>query len=191
MTPQEAFLDYFRRMSQIAPKRIIAFSGLHTGQPNGMAAGLESLLAFARLVEDPNAVILDLGAGASSFVLRSLFKNVVSSDSDAEYLSIVQRACGEAGLSTDNFLVGLDDIPEGDYTFYDYGGDIDRTNNMAHVWGKTRRLLWIDDCDLRPVCADFMRRVRAFFDVLGLLVEYQPDGLDSYSRSGSVIRKKS
>jgi hypothetical protein len=153
-----------------------------------MAAGLESLLAFAALVDDSNATILDLGVGVSSAVLRTLFPNVLSADSDEEYLKLVQQVCGETGIANGNFFVGLYNLPSGDYVFYDYGNDRDRTDNLELVWSKTRRLLWVDDADDRAACQPFVARLRDFFTPRGLTVEFRPEGRDSYGRSGSVVR---
>jgi hypothetical protein len=183
-----AFHDHFRRMAVAASPRISTFSGLHTGKPNGMAAGLEGLLAFAALVEDPNAMVLDLGVGASSAVLRTLFPNVLSADSDEEYLKLVQRVCGEAGINNGNFFVGLHNVPPGDYVFYDYGNDRVRTDHLELVWSKTRCLLWIDDADDREVSRAFVERLCVFFAARGLRLEYRLEGKDGFGRSGSIVR---
>ena len=135
---------------------------------------------------------MNAGAGASSFLLRRLFKNVVCVDADAVYLELVRRTCVENGLDGDRFIVGLENAPDADYTFYDYG-EINEQARMGHhslAWRKTRRAVYFDDADDRPHAFPHYRRlVLDFAGSQGAAAEDCRDACDRYGRWGVVVRK--
>jgi len=160
---------------------MVEWGGYQKGEPTGMASSLECILEFAKLVEDKNAVILNAGAGASSFVLRTMFENVICSDPSPEYLAVVRKICIEAGLSGDNFVTGL---AESDYCLYDYG-NIERIPEMKKAIDQTRVALYIDDCDTRPEC----KEMRDYVYSLGMNVSDCKEACDEYGRWGVILRK--
>jgi hypothetical protein len=189
---EEWFRRWFREFPRYAPEPYRSYGGYGNGEPNGTACSVEAIRAFARLVEEPNAVILNAGAGASSFLLRRLFKNVVCVDEDAHYLDIVRRTCLENGLDGSHFIVGLEDAPAADYTFYDYG-EINEQARLGHyslAWRKTRRAIYFDDADDRPHAFPHYRRlVLDFAASQGAAAEDCRDARDRYGRWGVIVRK--
>lgn len=181
MTPKQAYLEYFKLFRDKAPKEMVEWGGYQKGEPTGMASSLECILEFAKLVEDPDAIILNAGAGASSFVLRTMFKNVICSDPSLPYLLVVRQICIDAGLSGDNFITG---IVESDYCLYDYG-NIERIPTMREAIDNTRIALYIDDCDTRPECKEMRDHVYS----LGFNVSDCIAACDEYKRWGVILKK--
>lgn len=191
MDPQSAYVDYFRRMARVAPPMLLQRDReLSAGEPSLMSASLESILAFANLVQGSSACILDFGAGASSFVLRTLFPNVITIDHDRDYLTIVERVCVDACLCGwgAGFRHGFDGIPIADYAFYDYGTLADRIRDFPFVLAHAQRAIWVNDADNRPECEDFTGAIRRICASQGLALESQSHVCDRRGRSGSVVR---
>jgi hypothetical protein len=186
------FLDYFQRFKGIAPPRMLEYGGYFTGQPSAMASSLESLVAFANRVENPeDSVILDAGAGASTWILRSLFPHVVSTDPDAEYLDVVRRVCATKHLNTEGFVHLLDNVHCAiDYTYYDYG-NAERQPNMFRAIALTRALIYLDDTDDRPDCAKDRAHIYKLASDLNLKIEDCREANDQYGRWGVIITTKS
>jgi hypothetical protein len=121
-----------------------------------------------------------------------LFRRVVSVDADARYLELVRQICMAHGLSGDGFVVGLENAPEADYTFYDYGeiSDQGRTGHYAPAYIKTRSALYCDDTDDRPHgFPRFRRLIVDFAAAQGIVAEDRRDACDRYGRWGVVLRK--
>lgn len=147
-----------------------------------MASSYESILAFAELIgDDKEAVILNAGAGASSWVLRKMFPNVICADPDLNYLQVVRDICEIGELSTDNFTNKL--MPC-DYCLYDYGNK-KRIPNLKKAIELTRKALYIDDCDTRPEC----KELRDYVYSLGLNVTDCKEACDEYGRWGVILLK--
>jgi len=185
----EWYRRYFRDFLQFASPRCAQFGygkGQITGEPTSYASGFEALLAFADLVDDTNAVILDAGAGASSFVLRRWFPNVISTDGDAEFLESVRRTCVGAGLGGEQFIVGIENCPEADFTFWDYSSQ-ERTLLFPLGLMLTRREIYCDDADDRPVSAWRREYFYKFANALDLPIRDVPESRDQYGRFGAVI----
>lgn len=180
--PIQYYRKYFKLFRDTAPQHMIIWGGYQRGEPTGMASSLESIMEFAKLVKDPDAVILNAGAGASSFVLRKLFKNVICTDPDHNYLKVVKSICEMEGLSTDNFLANQ--IPENDYCYYDYG-NLERIPRLMDAIQATRKALYVDDCDTRPECKEF----RDYVYSLGWDVKDCPEAIDEYGRWGVIITR--
>lgn len=177
----EHYLKYFQLFRDHAPREMVLWGGYTTGEPTAMASSLESILEFAKLVHDPDAVILDAGAGASSFMLRKLFPNVISTDPSKEYLEVVKKICGLEGLSTDNFVTGI--VPC-DYCYYDYG-NLERIPNFLKAVERTTYKLYADDTDTRPECKEY----RDYVYSLGLNVQDCVAAKDEYGRWGVIVTK--
>jgi len=199
MNRAEAYVNYFKTFYALADERCRRYWG--TDRPNGQAAGLESLCRFAGIVAshagfnmmkrsghietfDPDGeklVVVDAGAGASSAILRTYFKNVISCDPDGEYLAQVRRACEKMGLGHGEWVSG---IPGGEWDccFYDYGTK-ERKPSFDEFLGKTRKLIWIDDAhdvDLRYWCAGVAaERGKNLYTI--------PSSIDEHGRYGAVV----
>jgi hypothetical protein len=188
-TLNDWYREYFRRFKDIAPPRMLEFGGYFTGEPSAMASSLESLVAFGNRVLNPDALILDAGAGASTWVLRKMFPNVLSCDPDAEYLEVVRKVCGTGGLDISGFDPELMKTTfRTDYTYYDYGG-AERVPNMEHAIFCTDTLIYLDDTDDRPDCAKDRTYVYALAEKLGLKIEDCREANDEYGRWGVIITK--
>ena len=179
---KEHYLKYFRLFKDNAPSQMVEWGGYQKGEPTGMASSLECCLAFASIVKDKEAVILNAGAGASSFVLRKLFKNVICTDPDPEYLEVVKKICALDGLNTDNFIANA--LPKCDYCLYDYG-NIVRIPMMMTAIENTKYGLYIDDCDTRLEC----KEMRDYVYNLGMNVRDCADAVDEYGRWGVILEK--
>jgi hypothetical protein len=191
---EAAFHLWFRLFAEMAPEPHRTYGGYGDGRPNGTACSLEAIRAFAQMVDDPDALVLNAGAGASSFLLRSLFDNVVCVDENAAYLNTVRRICVAQGLSGEGFVVGLENAPEADYTFFDYGEMPSHApaRDYALAYQKTRKAVYFDDADDRPHGFPTYRRLLLDFAAgQGVLPEDCRAALDPYGRWGVVIGKAS
>lgn len=140
----ETYVEYFQVFYGMADDRCRAYWG--TDRPNGQAAGLESLVHFggkALTLIDPDALVIDAGAGASSAIIRTYFKNVLTCDPDAEYLAQVKAACESMGLGHGQWVAGPPDV-YADASFYDYGTK-DRGPLLPYFLDRTRKFFWLDD----------------------------------------------
>jgi len=189
---EPAFRLWFREFARVALEPYRSYGGYGDGEPNGTACSLEAIRAFARLIDDPNAVVLNAGAGASSFLLRKLFRNVVCVDIDPSYLDTVRRICVNHGLSGDGFIVGLENAPDADYTLFDYGEIVPdaRIHYYALAYRKTRAAIYYDDADDRPHGFPRYRRLLLEFAASqGVLATDCRAAMDAYGRWGVVLRK--
>jgi hypothetical protein len=182
------FLKYFVELRDHAPPHIVAFGGFEEGRPAGMASSLENVFWFARLVKKAEAVVLDAGAGASTWLLRRWFKNVVTTDPDVEYLGVVRDLCMKNGLSGDRFIPGLENVPLCDYTFYDYG-NAGRMALLPLAWEKTRVLAYVDDTDTRDACREARDITLRFAAAHNLRARDYSRACDEYGRWGIVLER--
>jgi hypothetical protein len=183
---REWYRLYFRRFAELAPPQLRGF-GYDSGEPNGMAASLESLVCFANAVAGPGATVLNAGAGASSWVLRKLFPRVVCTDPDPAYLHFVADLCGRHGLSTEVFVHPLRVCPAAAFTFYDYGHWDVRWPMLAVAWERTEVAMYVDDTDDRPHNLANRAFARAFARELALRIEDRQDAIDEHGRWGSFL----
>lgn len=180
---------YFEIFRDNAPKQMVYYGGYQHGKPTGMASSLESIIAFSELVEDENAIILNAGAGASSWVLRKLFKNVICTDPNLEYLEVVKSICSLGGLSTENFTDDLYSFKKFDYCYYDYG-NIERMPALYMFISLTRYKMYIDDTDTRPDCKEYRDYVYELMDARfdgKYLIEDCRQAIDEYGRWGTIL----
>jgi hypothetical protein len=186
---REWFNQYFREFRDMAPEDMVQWGGYQAGLPTGMASSLESCLAFAKLVKRKDAVILNAGAGASSWVLRKMFKKVICTDPDERYLEVVKNICAKGGLDVSNFIVGIQNVPHCDYCYYDYG-NIVRIPTLDSAVKLTKHKLYVDDTDDRECCKeyrDFIYDYAAKND--NLTIEDCIDAKDEHGRWGVILSK--
>lgn len=181
------YFKYFELFRDNAPKEMVEWGGYQRGLPTGMASSLESMIAFANLVKDKDALILNAGAGASSWVLRKIFKNVVCTDPDASYLQVVKDICSKE-LNIDNFIVGLENVPVCDYTYYDYGNSV-RMPSLKLGMSKTKILAYVDDTDDRDCCKDERAFVYNFAATEKYRIADCREAIDEYGRWGVILEK--
>jgi hypothetical protein len=185
----EKHLLYFRLFSQHAPIGMVEYVGGRNGLPNGMASSFECLMAFKDLATT-DSKILNAGAGASSFVLRHIFPNIVCTDPDRDYLEAVKDICFLAGLNTDNFIA-IEKQSEvlklnSDYTLYDFGNH-QRMPFLENHIKITKHALYIDDTDDRADCLEYRNFVQNNFSQYKLTDARF--ACDSYGRWGIILSK--
>jgi len=181
--------QWFDRYMEIGETAVHAALGDLFAPMPLMSLSIEGIMAFVHIVDDPAASILDLGAGASSWVLRQLFPNVTSVDSHKPYLDAVHAVCEENGIRAENFIVDIHDAPECDYTLFDYGNLDDRRHMLEAAWSRTRVAMYIDDTDTRPQNAALRREVLEFVkanDIEWFDCRYAKD---QFGRWGTVLWK--
>lgn len=185
------FEKYFKLFKIMAPKKFVSYGGYDTGLPNGTASSLESLIFFANLVKDENAIIVNAGAGVSSFVLRKIFKNVICTDDNQEYLDVVKRICLTQKLNTDGFIYNIANIPECDYMFYDYGEFAVRMPNLHFAISKTKKIMYADDGDDRENGAPSYRIM--LHEVPSIFKDFTSrdckEAIDVYGRWGILLKR--
>lgn len=183
------FLGYFTTFRDYANKDLVSYAGFQQGKPTGMASSAESLYQFMLKIPNEDAVILNAGAGASSWVLRKFFCNVICTDEDAFYISEVQRICALANLPSSNFIAGIENVTHSiDYCYYDYGNS-SRIPNFPIAVNLTKHLLYVDDADTRKDCEPYRQYVYQFAADNGLLITDCVEAIDEYGRWGVFVGK--
>lgn len=199
MNRAEVYVDYFKKFYELADERCRKYWG--TNRPNGQAAGLESLICFAGQVAisaflphqqkrghiltfNPDAghpIVVDAGAGASSVILRTYFKNVITCDPDLEYLNQVHVACEAMGLGHGHWVHGL---PDGkwDACFYDYGTK-ERGPMFEKFLDRTEKIMWIDDAH----DDDLVKTCTAVCEKRDLNLIRMPGTIDEHGRYGAIV----
>lgn len=201
MNDLELYRSYFREFNRTASQRCRDYVG-GTDEPNGQAASLEALCCFRELVLNSgvmNPLVLDAGAGASTWMLRHWFGDrVVTIDPDMAYLNEVRTVCIQAGLPSFNFCLGVSPSYEDgsqrgrdvmDFTFWDYGTR-HRAPLMPIAWASTRHAMYVDDCDDRPDCAPLRSFAHDLAFIDGADIYDVREARDSFGRWGVVIRRK-
>jgi len=126
--------------------------------PHLMAASLESLHWFMCHVRDSgmeNPSILDMGVGASSWVFRHYFDEVISVEPFGceGYLWAVRNSVEKheenGAADKSRFVLDLESVPACDFGFYDYLHQEDRAQFIELAWSKCRCGMYLDDCDDR------------------------------------------
>jgi hypothetical protein len=179
MTYIKHYKEYFKMFRDKAPLPMVEWGGYQTGEPTGMASSYESCMAFAEYIKNKDATILDAGAGVSTWMFRKIFKNVISTDPDNEYLSVVKNLIGG-----ENYIHKIENCPVCDYVYWDYGNSV-RIPLMETGLSKCKRAMYIDDCHDNEVLL-FAQKLAAKnnFEIIEL------DTLDSFGRWGLVIKIK-
>jgi hypothetical protein len=161
------YVNFFDAFWHVASQAHKDYGG-GDGKPNGMAASFEGLLAFKDAVKShfkdadlSTTSILDAGAGASSMLLRNWFKTVITCELDKTYLEDVYKTgiVLSAKHNLPALIAGhwLECYPDFDVDccFFDYGSHVDRMAYLHAAMLRTRRLIYVDDTDTRPECAEF------------------------------------
>lgn len=179
---------YFQMFKAHAPKHMVEWGGYQLGEPTGMASSFESVMEFAKIIENRQSVILNAGAGASSWMLRKIFPNVICTDPSNEYLQVVLQMCSMGGLSNTNFIAGLDQCPDCDYCYYDYG-NIERMPSLDMAVKKTKYALYVDDTDTRDDCAEYRQFAYGYAVKNNLKIRDCQEACDEYGRWGVFLLK--
>ena len=179
--------EYFKEFNRLAVGK---YADLSYGNPNPnpTAAALESLIAYSNYIGDSNATILDSGAGASTWMIRQMFNNVVTNEPNKHYLEFIEHLCKENGIKGGGFYLGWDGIEKVDHCFYDYG-DSERYPNLIHAIELTNKSIYVDDTNYRPECADYKKLTIDLCNKLGLKYFYLEDVNETSTRGGLIIEK--
>jgi hypothetical protein len=185
-TPSELYARWFKIFAESAPAPFLKH-GYQTGEVSGMAASLESILTFLSEVQ-PGDVILDAGAGASTWMFNHLAQDcrVISIDPDPAYLAVTATVVRTFGAGDCEIQMEAG-FPHCDYCFFDYGSALERAKLLPEVASVTRKALYVDDYDHRELSQDYRSKVDAFSQTYGYLLKYCPKALDSYGRAGAWI----
>jgi hypothetical protein len=175
------FNEYFKIFRDNAPKDMVEWGGYQNGEPTGMASSYESCMALYDYIkeEKETTTILDAGAGASSWMFRKLFKNVVSTDPDKDYLEVVKNIVGG-----ENYIVDIQNCPICDYVYWDYG-NIQRIPMMSVGLSKCKIGMYIDDCHDNEVLEYAIKLAKE--NNCNIL---KTDSLDDFGRWGIILEKK-
>ena len=192
------FRKWFRVFQTYMPPECKAYGGygISPGVPNGTACSAEALHCFLKLV-DPNIIypVLDMGAGASTFVIRTFCQNVVTVDPDQSYLAAVENLCQQEGLNTQGFeRIGNLSGRLFSHAFVDYGDLSDRAWAFALVQHRVTDSAFFDDCDgLRgePFAAARHAVTSMLKDTNNWMFEDCLESKDSYGRWGITARRMS
>lgn len=181
---------HFEKFFILSDKRLRLIHG-HRGQ-RWMSCSFPALRRFMEEIPDDSASILDCGAGASTWVLRKAFKNVVTLDTpdQKKHWTYIKYLCGQHGLSTTKFVLDWDKVPPADYVFYDYGTFLVRPQHFADAWERCRVLMYADDADTRPGSfATYREQLWNFAESVGAEWTDCEEAIDKYKRWGVVLRR--
>ena len=175
----EYYNEYFKIFRDKAPREMVEWGGYQLGEPTGMASSYESCMAFFNYIKNKDVSILDAGAGVSTWMFRKLFKNVISTDPDGEYLKAVKDIVGG-----ENYIQGIENCPVCDYVYWDYGNSV-RIPLMELGLNKCRYGMYIDDCHDNEVLT-FAKNLA----IKNNLEIIELDTLDNFGRWGILIKIK-
>lgn len=188
---REFYNLYFKEFNRLA---VGSFADLSYGndKPNDTAGSLESVIAYAAHIQfhyGNEDRILNAGAGASSWMLRKLFKDVCCHDPHNQYLTFVAHVCHLNGFKNLVFREGLffGDYADGgmfDHCYYDYGS-IERIPYLGSAIDQTTHSLYIDDMQ----DTTYYELVKKLCAVKGLSIIECPESIDEYGRFGIIIEK--
>jgi len=173
------FEEYFKKFRDNAPKHMVEWGGYQKGEPTGMASSYESCIAFYDYIKDKDCTILDAGAGVSSWMFRKLFKNIISTDPNKEYLDVVKNIVGG-----ENYIVGIENCSICDYVYWDYG-NWERIPMMNIGFSKCKKAMYIDDCHDKEVLEFAIK-----FASLNNCRLLETNSLDSFGRYGMILEKQ-
>lgn len=198
---KERYAEYFQRFNQLA---VGEFADLTYGndQPNDTASSLESIIAYWNYIEKTgvdNSIgsqhILNAGAGASSWMFRSLAmgtKYIVSCcDPHERYLVLVREVCGgiEGSLNI-WFHEGMPRLPQRQYNhvYYDYG-TIERIPYLGLAIDMAMQSVYVDDVGLKQGAYSYREIVIKLCEAKKLRWFDCEESLDSSNRAGIIIEK--
>jgi hypothetical protein len=187
---REFYNLYFKEFNRLAVGQYQQFS-FGNDQPNDTCSSLESIIAYSNFIlenSDKYFSILNAGAGASSWVFRKLFSQVLCSDPDKKYLDFIRHICIENKLDGYGFIHTLKGFNHADHVYYDYGM-IERLPNLGQAIDIANVSVYVDDVDKRDCCYPYRQLTIDLCKSLGLKWFDCEESLDSYGRAGIIILK--
>lgn len=188
MNYEQAYKNYFIEFNRLAVGKYASLS-YGSDKVNDTAATLESILEFADIVRDYDGIpiILNGGAGASSWMLRQMFKGLVTcADPHDLYREYVEYICAANNIDSDRFEKEVP-IMFSTHTFWDYG-DIERIPYLGSVIDSTLHCIYIDDTsDQQEHGLPFRELVIKLCDKKGLA--WRDSKRDAQGRGGIIILK--
>lgn len=194
---REDYNQYFREFNRLA---VGDFADMSYGndKPNDTASSLESIIAYANYINrspkiyEKGPIILNAGAGASSWMFRKLFDDVICADPNKRYLELIQKICSENNLRAHNFqehmLVSASLYGRVDHVYFDYG-DIERLPYLGSAIDAALFSIYVDDVDNRPGSFPYRQMVIDLCKKLNLKWFDCTESLDSHGRAGIIIEK--
>lgn len=173
---------WFQKFLTSAPSHFLKH-GYETGQGSGMAASVEAIKAFIDRIS-PDDVILDAGAGATTWMFNELLKNEITTiDFDKAYLGVVATIVNIHGSRSCNarFEPGF---PACDYCFFDYAHTQTRAEFLPLVAKAAVKGVYVDDYDYREGSRDYKAKVDRFAAENGYKIQFCEPATDSYGRAG-------
>ena len=186
----EYYTLYFKEFNRLAVGECADLS-YNQDEPNGTSSSLESIIAYANYINDKHATILNAGAGASSWMLRKLFRSVVCIDPNERYLQLVQKVCNENNVSSDRFYHSFDGIKttkKYDCVYFDYG-NIERLPYLGSAIDIAIKSCYVDDTDCRDECKPYREHVYDLCKAMNLKCFDCTEALDKHGRFGVIIEK--
>lgn len=193
---RDYYNQYFKEFNRLA---VGEFADLSYGsdKPNDTSSSLESIIAYANyILEGQNKPlefieILNAGAGASSWMFRKLFKNVICTDPNKKYLKFIEHICEEnklqGGIFNHGMLIGQE-IDLFDHVYFDYG-NIERLPYLGSAIDLALKSIYVDDVDRRACCFQYREITIELCEALHLKWFDCEEALDEYGRSGIIIVK--
>jgi hypothetical protein len=182
----EYYKKYFFEFNRLAVGK---YADLSYGNPNPnpTAGSLESIIAYYNYIDDKKVKVLDSGAGASSWMLRSLFNDVISNDPNNHYLEFIELICNENNIKGGVFQIGFENI-NCDHVYYDYGDAI-RMPHLTDAIRVAKKSVYVDDTNHRPECFEYREYTINLCKELGFKCFDLADGFDINGRGGLIIEK--
>ncbi len=185
---RDYYAKYFTEFERLAVGEFADLS-YHNDKPNGTCSSLESIIVYANYIgPDTGQKIVNAGAGASSWMFRKLYKNVVCTDPHSKFLKFVQIVCKENGVPSENFQNNMFLGKQVDHVYHDYG-NIERLPYIGSAIDMARKSVYVDDSDDRECCLVYRNYVLDLCKSLGLKTEDRKDAIDEHGRWGLIIFK--
>lgn len=178
---------YFKVFDRFAIGEYAEFS-YGVDKPNPTASSLESIIAYANYIltnYNKNDRILNAGSGASSWMLRNLFNNVIDIEPNKKYAEFISLVCGYDRLA---FISNWADIRFNDHCYYDYGS-IERLPYLGCAIENVSKSIFCDDTDCRDECMPYRKHVIALCEAMGFKWFDCEGSKDEHGRSGIIIEK--
>lgn len=186
---RDHYNQYFVEFNRLA---VGEYADLSYGsdKPNPTASSLESIIAYANYIltnGEEYDTILNAGSGASSWMLKKLFKNVTDIEPNHRYSKFVEIVCNCAKGDFINSFSNL--LHENFYhIYYDYG-NIERLPYLGYAIEVAYKSLYIDDSDCRDECMPYRNHVIDLCKAMGLKYFDCLDAKDEHGRWGIIIEK--
>ncbi len=185
---REYYNKYFTEFERLAVGEFEALS-YHNDKPNGTCSSLESIIVYANYIgEDKGQVIVNAGAGASSWMFRKLYKNVFCTDPYEPFLKFVQLVCKKNDVPSEGFQTGMFFTHRVDHVYHDYG-NIERLPYIGSAIDLAKKSVYVDDSDDRECCLVYRNYVLDLCASLKLKTQDRKDALDEHGRWGIIIEK--